>query len=305
MSSMQEVQDMLGKSDLEFVHWAGRVGLCADPGQRRICGRCGSIMHVVISHSLRDGAVFRCSNGYCATQLSVRVDWWTWDMRLTLRQIALLFAYWVDRRPVRMAVTDVRACKRTVIDYYDFFRGLAEIAYRRDLAKNPIGGTYLGVVEVDESLFNRAKYHRGAALARPQMWFFGAVDTATNRLAVEACPDRSAATLEAMISGMVAPKSEIWSDCWRGYNGLDDLGFLHMRVNHEEEYKDPITGINTNRIEGNWGAIKEFLRQNHVKSRDKTESYIHEYCFRRNVGRTFESCWKAIIATQEATRNQS
>ena len=78
-----------------------------------------------------------------------------------------------------------------------------------------------------------------------------------------------------------------------------------MRVNHEEEYKDPITGINTNRIEGNWGAIKEFLRQNHVKSRDKTESYIHEYCFRRNVGRTFESCWKAIFATQEATRNQS
>ena len=75
---------MLGKGDLEFLHWAGRVGLCADLGQLRICGRCGSVMRVVISHSLRDGAAFRCSNGYCATKLSVRVDSWTWDMRLTL-----------------------------------------------------------------------------------------------------------------------------------------------------------------------------------------------------------------------------
>ena len=124
---------MLGKGDLEFLHWAGRVGLCADLGQLRICGRCGSVMRVVISHSLRDGAAFRCSNGYCATKLSVRVDSWTWDMRLTLRQIALLFAYWIDRRPVRMAVTDVRASKQTVNNYYDFFRNLAEIAYRRDL----------------------------------------------------------------------------------------------------------------------------------------------------------------------------
>ena len=78
-----------------------------------------------------------------------------------------------------------------------------------------------------------------------------------------------------------------------------------MRVNHEEEYKDPITGTNTNRIEGNWGAIKEFLRQNHVKAREKTESYIHEYRFRRNVAPTFETCWKAIIATQETTKLQS
>ena len=197
----------------------------------------------------------------------VRPHCWTYDLRLTLRQIALLMAYWVDRRDVRTAVTDVRVSRPTVVKYYDFFRQLAERAYRRDLELHPLGSCRTSVVEIDESLFNRAKYHRGAALARPQMWFFGAVDQATNRIAVEACEDRSAQTLEAMILGMVAPQAEIWSDSWRGYNGLGDRGFLHLRVNHAEEYRDPITGVNTNRIEGNWGAIKQFLRKMHVKSR--------------------------------------
>ena len=39
----------------------------------------------------------------------------------------------------------------------------------------------------------------------------------------------------------------------------------------------------------------ELLRENNVKDRDSVESYVHEWCFRRNIGTTFEKCWKAIL----------
>ena len=68
-----------------------------------------------------------------------------------------------------------------------------------------------------------------------------------------------------------------------------------MNVNHKENFKDPITFVHTNKIEGNWNALKMFLRKNNVKSREWVESYVHEWCFKRNIGNTFEKCWNTIL----------
>ena len=300
MVSRQEVMAAIESPNEDFLRWSSGQGLCADLAQNRVC-ECGHTMVAHFHESCPDGGVFRCTNWQCSRTLSVRTDHWTWNMRLSLKQIAFLMVCWIDRRPIRLTVTDTGVCQRTVSQYFDFFRELAERAYRCDLVKNPLGSTG-GVVQIDESLFNRAKYNRGSALARPKMWFFGAVDSETNRLAIEVCEDRSRDTLEAMISGMVAPGAEIWSDSWRGYARLDNAGFAHSVVNHSVNYRDPETGVHTNRIEGNWGAVKNFLRQMHCKCRAKTELYVHEYCFRRNLGTSFGDCWRLIIETQRTTR---
>jgi hypothetical protein len=35
----------------------------------------------------------------------------------------------------------------------------------------------------------------------------------------------------------------IWSDEWRAYNGLNQLGFRHHTVNHSRHFVDPVTGL--------------------------------------------------------------
>ena len=302
MFSREDAMQAIQQPDTVFIPWASRNGLCSDIRQARICALCGSNMLVYYTgRSQADGAVFRCVHTRCSTTLSIRYDWWTAELKLSLRKIGHLMICWIESRPIQFTIADTGVSRPTVIKYFDFFRDLAGRAYRKDLVENPLGSTG-GTVQIDESLFNRAKYNRGSALARPKMWFFGAVDCDTNRLAVELCEDRSKATLQAMIEGMAAPGATIWSDSWRGYAGLEDAGFSHGVVNHRLNYRDPETGVHTNRIEGNWGAIKQYLRQHRATHRNRTEAYVHEYCFRRNVVDSFYTCWCRIIEAQLETR---
>ncbi len=49
----------------------------------------------------------------------------------------------------------------------------------------------------------------------------------------EIVPDASKATLQAIILGKADIASVIYTDRWRGYDGLVDVGFdKHLRANH-------------------------------------------------------------------------
>lgn len=159
---------------------------------------------------------------------------------------------------------------------------------------NLLGSTN-GIIQIDESHFFQAKYNLGKALIYPQLCFFGAIDDKTNRIIIEKCESRSENELLPIICSTCYPGSTIWSDSWKSYNNLDSYGFNHSSVNHKENYKDPVTGVHTNKIESNWNSVKSFLRDNKVKNRFWVESYVHEWCFRRNVGITFDKCWDAIL----------
>ena len=62
----------------------------------------------------------------------------------------------------------------------------------------------------------------------------------------EIVPDCSKATLQAIIRGKVEPESIIYSDGWRGYNGLVDVRYgKHLRVDHgRNEFARGKTHIN-------------------------------------------------------------
>ena len=116
-----------------------------------------------------------------------------------------------------------------------------------------------GEVEVDESFFGarrvRGKRARGAY---GKTIVFG-IFKRNGSVYTEIVPNCSKATLQRVIRGKVSLDSVIYSDGWRGYNGLVDVGYgKHLRVDHgKDEFATDKAHING--IEGFWGYAKTRL----------------------------------------------
>ena len=118
---------------------------------------------------------------------------------------------------------------------------------------------FSGEVEVDESFFGarRIKGKRGRG-AFGKTIVFG-IFQRNGHVYTEIVANCSKATLQAVIRGKVELKSIIYSDGWRGYNGLVDVGYgKHLRVDHSKnEFAKGRNHING--IEGFWGYAKTRL----------------------------------------------
>jgi hypothetical protein len=54
--------------------------------------------------------------------------------------------------------------------------------------------------------------------------------------------------------------SNFITDIWRGYNGISEFGYEHLKVNHSLNFVDPIDRtILTNAIERCWRSLKEHV----------------------------------------------
>lgn len=113
--------------------------------------------------------------------------------------------------------------RNTINRWYSIFR--QEIYEYQTNQKNKL----YGPIEVDESYFG-AKRQRGyhgklkrgrGTLKQPVFGIF----ERDGRVYTEIVPDCTAKSLQAIILGKVAPESVIYSDGWRGYNGLVDVGY--------------------------------------------------------------------------------
>ena len=141
---------------------------------------------------------------------------------------------------------------------------------------------FSGEVEVDESFFGarRIKGKRGRG-AYGKTIVFG-IFQRNGHVYTEIVPNCSKATLQAVIRGKVELESIIYSDGWRGYNGLVDVGYgKHLRIDHsKDEFAKGRNHING--IEGFWGHAKTRL----VRFRGMTPStfnlHLKECEFRFN-----------------------
>lgn len=55
-------------------------------------------------------------------------------------------------------------------------------------------------------------------------------------------PDRRSETLLGIIQYHIPAGSTVVTDGWGGYRGLTQQGYLHMVVNHQQNFVDPLTG---------------------------------------------------------------
>ncbi|KCZ81605.1 hypothetical protein H312_00929 [Anncaliia algerae PRA339] len=75
--------------------------------------------------------------------------------------------------------------------------------------------------------------------------------------------------------------SIIYSDCWRGYVNLNNLGYEHFTVNHSEYFVNPINYCSTQTIEGLWSVFKRKFRSRYINQNNDLSLYFAEFAFKR------------------------
>ncbi len=139
-----------------------------------------------------------------------------------------------------------------------------------------------GEIEVDESYFGtrRIKGQRGRG-AFGKTAVFGLFKR-HGQVYTELVPDCRKATLQAIIRGRVGIDSVIYSDSWRGYDGLVDIGYgKHFKVAHGTD--EFVRGhVHINGIEGFWGYAKSRLAKFRGMNRQTFYLHLKECEFRFN-----------------------
>lgn len=148
--------------------------------------------------------------------------------------------------------------RNTINHWYGVFRKAIYAHQMQEFEK------LLGEAEVDESYFGarrkrgfKGKLKRGRGTQKQPV--FG-IFKRNGRVYTEIVPNCKKATLQPIIRGKVDPATVIYSDKWRGYDGLVDVGYdKHFRVNHGENEFSKGNGIHINGIENFWSFTKRRL----------------------------------------------
>lgn len=110
-----------------------------------------------------------------------------------------------------------------MIDWYSYDREICLIAFDDQfIDEGPIGGEEK-VVEIDEFLVGKKKYNRGRL--KEGNWILGMIEMDGTEYRLKIRPDnkRDSETLTSLITKHVTVGTEIWTDCWREYNDLENI----------------------------------------------------------------------------------
>jgi transposase-like protein len=149
----------------------------------------------------------------------------------------------------------------------------------------PLGGAGKGV-EMDETYIGgKRKGSRGRPLAgdKKMIPVVGVVER-KGRVRALVTKNAKGSTLLPIVKEHVLPSSTVFTDEWKGYDGIDHMkgGYNHKRINHSE--KVYVVGeVHTNTVEGFWSLIKRGIGGvYHSVSAKYLQTYLDEYSFRYN-----------------------
>lgn len=137
-----------------------------------------------------------------------------------------------------------------------------------------------GIVEVDETYIGGKKSGKRGRGAEGKSLVVVAVevnDSKIGRIRLHRVKDASFQSLHDAISKTVNKGSLIQTDKWRGYNGLDSIGYIHEVVRMSEEIgKDLLP--NCHRVAS---LLKRWLLGTHqgAVSQEHLDYYLDEYTF--------------------------
>jgi transposase-like protein len=145
-----------------------------------------------------------------------------------------------------------------------------------------------GAVEADEAFVGGKPKNMHAKKRRmqksqpiPKPAVFGLLDRETRQVRAKVIPNVSREVLQAEILDQVVPGSGVYTDGWKGYDGLLLKGYMHQFVSHLEEY---VRGeVHTNGLENFWSLLKRSLNGTYVAVEPfHLDRYVDEQAFRFN-----------------------
>ena len=206
------------------------------------------------------------------------------------------------KKIVRCFCSDIDATKtaeifdlnrNTINRYFRIFRELIFEKQQDDLT------LFFGEVELDEAYFG-AKRLRGINMPQKRgrgTWkqpVFGVFER-EGRVYTELIPDAKSATLRKVIRGRVSLESALFTDGWRGYSGLLDMGYeKHFRIDKSKSFSNQ-NGVHINGIESFWSFTKRRLAKfNGVKSTFILHLKECEWRWRKEPKEMEKELWKLL-----------
>lgn len=196
--------------------------------------------------------------------------------KISRRKVYTIKRYFCEDIPASKTAHLLSLNRNTVNHWYMRFR-LAIFWYRAKRRRELVDGE----VELDESYHGgkrkrgfHGKLKRGRGTNKQPV--FGIFERA-GEVFTEIVPDCKKKTLRALILGQISKDSVLYSDGWRGYNGLVDVGYdRHYRVNHGANEFSRGNGVHINGIESFWSFVKRRLRKFNGLARHTFDLHLKE-----------------------------
>uniref|UniRef100_A0A0L8FHC4 ISXO2-like transposase domain-containing protein n=1 Tax=Octopus bimaculoides TaxID=37653 RepID=A0A0L8FHC4_OCTBM len=201
--------------------------------------------------------------------------------KLSLQKIFHRVFHFVFEAPISTLALYSGVDNKTAIQWYELCRKVCSGKMLRDKALLS-GPSH--EVEKEESLYFKRKSHVGRI--GHQTWVVGCYDPTVKKGFLQRVPDRSAATLEAVIIEYVLPGTIVHTDKWGSYRNPQQLGYIHKTVNHSTNFVNPETGACTNHMEAYWSQIKRRLKYVTGSTGDMKWSCVDESMYREMYGFT-------------------
>ena len=232
--------------------------------------------------------LFRCTNWKCQTTKSILANTFFSNVKIPLNKCMFLAYLWLRKTTTIESAETLQISKNSVTKYFQYFRELVSSMIQSENIK--IGGKDI-IVEIDETKLARRKYNRGHRVG--DVWVLVGVErTNERRVFIKVLDNRSAETLNRLIDENVELGSIVYTDMWKGYSQVHDtLGFEHGTVNHSKCFKDKVTGVHTNTVEGTNFAIKSKINR-WCRTTKHVDSHLTEFIWRRQNNNRL---WDALI----------
>lgn len=247
------------------------------------CPKCNDLMPRDIKRK-----AFRCNKRSCRNEVSIRKYTFFYGSHLNCCQILYLGYLWLSGTPHGVAKTITGHSKQVITRFYSYFRQL--VSSTLEINDTIIGGPGIEV-QIDESKIAKRKYNRGHRI--DGAWVIGGVEvTEEKKIFLVEIEKRDEETLLQIICDHVHDDSIIVTDMWKAYSNINlFLNLTHKTVNHSKNFKDPITGACTNRIEATWNGLKQRIRPRN-RTKNGIKMHITEFIWRRKYKNTL---WVAFI----------